>query len=988
MKSTISSKCRVHPSFWAGCAGALALVCAGPGQATPFARVNGTGTVYTTLQAAIAAAQPGNRVQCSANVGAYNETVVIGKNLMLDGGYDLTCTNKPGGYHTQINGTLTPGAPLITIFSQAFVHIRDFDLYNASNSGTPGSGGGLCITQACRVVVEGCAIAYNAADNGGGVFAFDGAIVVLSNCYVHDNTAAYGGGAYVLSSTGAFVGGCEFKNNTAYDCGGGVYVAYSLLTLTGGVVCSGNEADRGGGMYAWRSDVLAVGADISIGAVGPGDEPNTADEGAGIAIYDADVTLRDWVRVINNAARLNGGGLWMTNGTLSLYNNVLVGADAAGCTNYAGANGGGIWIVAAKLVVSNQTRILNNAAGGAGGGVYGVNARLLLRDCFVGTLATSFANRATLGGGVYALNCSSDFTTVELAGNEADQAGALDARGGGSCFINDSVIIGNRAQTFGGVRLDALTLRAILDQTDVISNSAAVANGGIFTATPLLVRNQSRIMCNEAPETAGLGVLATTATLDTVEISYNQATNGGAGIDVFDGRVDCRDVLIQYNNADRDGDGSGVGGGVRADNSAVVLRADARDGLLFGNSAGQGGGVYAAWGSSVRIEVASNRQYMVSGNGGLHGNGGGVGLMQSSTLSAYGNIVFSGNGAVNGGAACVMNGGTIELGSSNGVAPRLLNNYATRDGGALCAFGAGSTVRLDRAVLGSPGQGNTALQDFSQGGGGAVAVFDRALLDAVNVQLLNNVTRWHGGAVYSDNAQVRLRGDVSTPVTGFLPPCVIQNNLATNSPSGNSAVYMTGGAAYLRMENVVLCSNRASQTLALTVAYGATADLVNTVIAHNKGNSSSSSTIMAFQTGCVRLVQCTIAHNEMFGVNRSFGSGSLTNCIVWGHTGYEVEFSMRTCYSDIEGGFAGGGVGNIDADPLFASAAGLNYQLTAPSPCINTGIVMSGVINDCIGNPRPYGGGYDLGAYEFVPEPALTSVFVTIIFALFTTRRT
>ena len=62
---------------------------------------------------------------------------------------------------------------------------------------------------------------------------------------------------------------------------------------------------------------------------------------------------------------------------------------------------------------------------------------------------------------------------------------------------------------------------------------------------------------------------------------------------------------------------------------------------------------------------------------------------------------------------------------------------------------------------------------------------------------------------------------------------------------------------------------------------------------------------------------------------------------------------------------------NITNNPMFALPAALDYQLLAASECINSGATLISVTNDCIGEPRPYGGGWDIGAYEYIPEPFL-----------------
>ena len=81
-------------------------------------------------------------------------------------------------------------------------------------------------------------------------------------------------------------------------------------------------------------------------------------------------------------------------------------------------------------------------------------------------------------------------------------------------------------------------------------------------------------------------------------------------------------------------------------------------------------------------------------------------------------------------------------------------------------------------------------------------------------------------------------------------------------------------------------------------------------------------------------------------------------------------------FSDIEGGFATG-ARNLDANPQFVQPAALDYQLDGASPCIGTGIFV-GVGIDCLGTPRS-ASAPDLGAYEFVPEPAGLGLLVLLL---------
>jgi hypothetical protein len=114
--------------------------------------------------------------------------------------------------------------------------------------------------------------------------------------------------------------------------------------------------------------------------------------------------------------------------------------------------------------------------------------------------------------------------------------------------------------------------------------------------------------------------------------------------------------------------------------------------------------------------------------------------------------------------------------------------------------------------------------------------------------------------------------------------------------------------------------------------------------------------------------------------NRDNSNPIVTNCIFWENTtssGPQINSdgssSVTITYSDIQGGWSG--VGNIDADPLFVDADGIdnivgteddNLRLLLGSPCIDAGdnSVVT-VPTDLDGNPRIANYVVDMGAYEF-----------------------
>lgn len=93
---------------------------------------------------------------------------------------------------------------------------------------------------------------------------------------------------------------------------------------------------------------------------------------------------------------------------------------------------------------------------------------------------------------------------------------------------------------------------------------------------------------------------------------------------------------------------------------------------------------------------------------------------------------------------------------------------------------------------------------------------------------------------------------------------------------------------------------------------------------------------------------------------------TVLDSILWEVDAAEIEAPngglYKVDFSNIEDGVLTG-TGNISQDPLFVG--GGDYHLRAGSPCIDVGTAAGAPAYDWEGDPRPFGGGVDMGADEW-----------------------
>ncbi len=481
--------------------------------------------------------------------------------------------------------------------------------------------------------VKGSAGTYSLSSSGADVSVqnidFDGLSgitvaagkVTMDDCVVQNGKSAVSGtaggitvssGAEFDSAQGLTVSACE--NSATNGCGGGIYCA-GTLDLKGTTIKGCKASDTGGcggGIYVSGSgatvtlDSCMVGATSSATASSLSLCSNYAkSNGGGIYIKSSSTTgvaLKNSTQVSYNFAA-NGGGIYATDGTLSLAATTVQrnGTAAGGCgggiynskaalsfadassvisynsvgTGYASARGGGLYISSnATAAITIQGTINGNTAYN-GGGIYNESTKNVgLTTCTIG--ADGAGNTATYGGGVY-----NNGTKLTL--NGATIQYNSDVTQGGGIYNNDSKIL----VVFGDTKIQNNKLTA--------TNSMG---GGIFNYGKLYVYGAASISGNSA-KSGGGGIYSVGPGAD-LKLGYN----ADSGKTSWTGSISANEAPS--------GGGIYVGGGPFKMASGTIGGASAD----LGNKATNGAGLYFAGTNSTSIEGGTIQYNAATSNGG------------------------------------------------------------------------------------------------------------------------------------------------------------------------------------------------------------------------------------------------------------------------------------------------------------------------------------------------------------------------------------
>lgn len=123
------------------------------------------------------------------------------------------------------------------------------------------------------------------------------------------------------------------------------------------------------------------------------------------------------------------------------------------------------------------------------------------------------------------------------------------------------------------------------------------------------------------------------------------------------------------------------------------------------------------------------------------------------------------------------------------------------------------------------------------------------------------------------------------------------------------------------------------------------------------------------------VVQSTMTPSYLLQANSTTGitldhnlwyAPALAQAFIWGDGAGATDHAAWVSASGL-------GAGDVLANPAFAGAwtapPATNLELAMGSPAIDTGATLATVTHDFLGAPRPYGAGYDIGAFEYGSTP-------------------
>lgn len=372
---------------------------------------------------------------------------------------------------------LSPGSYLIDLSGNDTVETGDLDISSDMTITGPGTldgqmlgrimdirGGARVTLNHLRFQNANTSLATNGASNGGALQIEDGSLTLRDVVFIGNSAASLGGAVYTRGSATLDMADCAFVDNSASN-GAGIFANAGVTVRN--TLFSGNSAGlRGAALYLGGPE-----ADSALEQVTLLNNRGSGSGGGAILFLARNLTLDGVIAVGNQSLSGNGGVIGVT-GTPQAKTVILRNswfhdneADDGGlisfgddgdlleishstiASNTAGNDGGGLYLTGGTVNVTNTT-FSGNAATGDGGAIYNFSATVNLQH------VTMTANTADRGGALRVTGSSSDL-----------QANVANSLIDGDCDINSADNL-----TSGGGNLEGPGSTCELDQaSDLVS---------------------------------------------------------------------------------------------------------------------------------------------------------------------------------------------------------------------------------------------------------------------------------------------------------------------------------------------------------------------------------------------------------------------------------------------------------------------------------------------------------------------------------------
>lgn len=773
------------------------------------------------------------------------------------------------------------------------VLIRPLEIKNGTevyNNWAYRCGGGMRVDALAEV--EGCTFDNNRADYGGGGISLgvfnsgkqdhldanngrwdpsDGILTLDANTVISNNWAGENGGGLHFE--------CDFIEFTQvtnprvrfYRHANGEYFKVQL-NVNGATIRDNTAEMDGGGVYMNRTtNFYGLEAHLNFGNI----ENNTAKgNGGGLALteeLDPNYTVRPgqsyydpslgitWYDIVAQPIQARVGSMkqsWQ-NELLTMKSNKAI-------------NGGGIYIDGGDIVMVKGLVSENEATGTsekAGGGGYYVKGGTVAVNG--GTISENIAQRD--GGGFYVdvmdeVVITNDSTSTIISNNEA-------ARGAG-CFVNSGQLTIKQAEIE-----DSET--SIIDN-HAINRFGGGQGGGIYVQSGSFSLLNGSIGKEGHPnisDRTGGGAYVNSGDfyIRDGSLSYNFGTGGGGGAYVLRGTVDISGGSVSYNYTSETNQNA-YGGGIWANGSGTSeeITISVKSTTFIENTArGLGGGIYALGTNTVvtvdKNDVEGARDALFEGN--TANNGGGI-YAQAKSVT-IGNATFSGNKAnktnnSDGGGIFVQGPVTLNANTT------LIKNIANRRGGAVYVNNGLFTMNDGVTIGGSEENANKTLSTNNDTGGGGIYVTgNQSQVDVLGGEISYNTAARNGGGLYVSTGS---GADNGTNLSGIV---LVANNKAATSGDGTSTINGNGGGAYVQSGSlnltgagIIVSENEAKNGGGLYMQNGSV-NITSSFILDNTANNGNGGGIYLGNStaGGITLSGAIISGNTATSTQNNTGQG-------------------------------------------------------------------------------------------------------------------